>query len=117
MNHEAKSESPIVCNMTALSLEEREMHMATSRELFSNVQTIQELPSGYEFRLGDEPSSIVQAAEFISLEKLCCPFLNFAMEVQPEGGPVWLRLTGREVVKDFIREEVSGLLGNTIDWR
>src|SRR5215213_10793636 len=103
--------------MTALSLEEREMHMATSRELFSNVQTIQELPSGYEFRLGDEPSSIVKAAEFISLEKLCYPFLNFAMEVQPEGGPAWLRLTGREGVKDFIREEVSGLLGNAIDWK
>ena len=30
---------------------------------------------------------------------------------------VWLRLTGREGLKDFIREEISGLLGNAIAWR
>jgi hypothetical protein len=117
MNHEAESQSPIACDMSTLSLEQREMHIVTSRQLFSNVQAIQELSTGYEFRLKDESSSIVKAAEFISLEKLCCPFLNFVIEVKPEGGPVWLRLTGREGVKDFIREEVSGLLGNAIDWR
>ena len=103
--------------MSALSPEQREMHMTTSRQLFSKVQTIQELSSGYEFRLACDPSSIVKAAEFIALEKLCCPFLNFAIEVKAEGGPVWLRLTGREGVKEFIREEISGLLRNAIDWR
>ena len=93
------------------------MHITTSRQLLSNVQTIQELSNGFDFRLADEPSSILKAAEFIALEKLCCPFLNFAIEIKAEGGPVWLRLTGREGVKDFIREEISGLLGNAIDWR
>jgi len=116
MNHEAESQSPIACDMSALSPEQREMHLTTSYELFSKVQTIQELSSGYEFRLAPEPSSIVKAAEFIALEKLCCPFLNFAIEVKAEDGPVGLRLTGREGVKDFIREEISGLLGNAIDW-
>jgi len=33
-----------------------------------------------------------------------------------EGGPVWLRLTGREGVKAFIREEIGGLLGQAIVW-
>ena len=103
--------------MSVLTPAQRGMHMATSRELFSTVQAIQELPDGYEFHLTDDPQAIVKAAEFVSLEKLCCPFLNFAIEVKPEGGPVWLRLTGREGVKAFIREEISGLLGNAIDWR
>ena len=57
------------------------------------------------------------AAEFIALERLCCPFLNFGLEIKAEGGPVWLRLSGREGVKAFIREEISGLLGNAVDWR
>ncbi len=59
---------------------------------------------------------LIKAAEFISLEKLCCPFLSLEIEVEAEGGPVWLRLTGREGVKAFIREEVSGLLGGIINW-
>ncbi len=29
---------------------------------------------------------------------------------------MWLRLTGRVSVKPFIREEVSGLLGDAINW-
>jgi hypothetical protein len=58
----------------------------------------------------------VKLAEFISLEKLCCPFLSFVVDVEREGGPVWLRLTGREGVKAFIREEIGGLLGQAIVW-
>ena len=70
---------------------------------------------GYQFRI-DGPNVIVQVAEFISLEKLCCPFLNFEIEVEAENGPVWIKLTGREGVKEFIREEISGLLGTAVDW-
>lgn len=39
------------------------------------------------------------------------------MGVEAEGGPIKLRLTGREGVKAFVREDVSGLLGNVIDWK
>ena len=39
-------------------------------------------------------------------ERLCCPFLTFTLEVSPERGPLLLRLTGAEGVKDFIRAEL-----------
>ena len=107
------SESSLACDMTAIAPEQRPKHLANSRELFSRIEESRELPSGYEFRLADGPALISQVAEFVSLEKLCCPFLNFVIEVQDEGGPVWLRLTGREGVKAFIREEIAGLTGFT----
>jgi hypothetical protein len=116
MKDQNESLSPIACDMSALSQAQREAHMATSSYLFSKLQEIRELSNGYEFRLTDDPDAAVKAAEFVTLEKLCCPFLNFAIEVEAEGGPVWLRLTGREGVKAFIREEISGLLGTTIQW-
>ena len=115
MNDEAQTRSPIACDMSVLSPAQREMHLATSRDLFSSLTQIKELPDGYEFRL-DGSNVVVKAAEFISLEKLCCPFLNFTLEVDAENGPVWLKLTGREGVKAFVREEISGLLGTSIDW-
>ena len=116
MNDKAQQESPIACDMSVLSLAERETHLNTSRELFSAAKEMRDLPNGYEFRL-EGPDVIVKAAEFIALEKLCCPFLNFALEVEAESGTVSLRLTGRDGVKAFIREEISGLLGAVIDWR
>ena len=112
----AMKESPIACDMSAIEAGRREQHMTTGKEVFRAAAEIKELPDGYAFRLSGEPDLLVKAAEFISLEKLCCPFLRFVIEVEAEGGPVWLLLVGREGVKAFIREEVNGLLGGAIDW-
>jgi hypothetical protein len=113
----SEAQSPIACDMSVLSPAQRQAHLANSRDLFANVQAIKELSDGYEFQLADDPNAITKLAEFVALEKLCCPFLNFAIEVEAEGGPVRLRLTGREGVKAFVREEVSGLLDNVINWK
>ena len=117
MSNEVRSESPLACDMTVLSASQRQRHLALSRELFSYLKESRELTNGYEFRLDGGSNTIAQTAEFVSLEKLCCPFLGFTIEVEPENGPLWLRLTGREGVKAFIREEISGLLGDVIAWR
>jgi hypothetical protein len=107
------NQSPLACDMTAIPAEQRPIHLAASRELFSRIRETTELPDGYQFRFTNEASIISGLAEFVTLEKLCCPFLSFAIEVEAENGPVWLRLTGREGVKEFIREEVRGLTGLT----
>ena len=106
-------QSPLACDMTAIAADQRPLHVANSRELFSRIEEFRELPDGYEFRLADNPALLTKLSEFVSLERLCCPFLRFAVEVEAAGGPVWLRLSGREGVKDFIREEISGLTGFT----
>jgi len=108
-----QTESPLACDMTAIPAAQRPVHLATSRELFSKIAEFRELPDGYEFRLADGPDLLTKLGEFVSLERLCCPFLRFHVEVEAEGGPVWLRLSGREGVKEFIREEISGLTGFT----
>lgn len=106
--------SPIACDMTAIAQDQRQEHIDTSKDLFSRIHEFRELENGYEFRFASD--SIVKLAQFIALEKLCCPFLNFVLTVEEEGGPLWLRLTGRDGVKAFIREEISGLLGQAIVW-
>ena len=119
MNDEtpAVRESPIACDMSAIEPGERARHVANAGELFRAVGEIRELPGGYAFRLPNYSDTLRKTAEFVSLERLCCPFLSFVLEVESEGGPVWLRLTGREGVKEFIREEVGGLLGVAINWK
>ena len=45
---------------------------------------------------------LVALAEYVSLERLCCPFFDFAIEVGRGGGEVWLRMTGPEGAKGVL---------------
>ncbi len=102
-----ESVSPFACVMEAIEPSKRQQHIATAKHLFGSVQEVRELPNGYAFQLPTESELMLKAAEFIALERLCCPFFGFALQVEPEGGAVWLYLTGREGVKPFIRAEIG----------
>jgi len=105
--------SPFACRMDAIEADKRPQHIATARHLFSAVGEVKELSNGYAFRLPDEAEVLIRAAEFIALERLCCPFFDFTLEVGREGGHVWLQLTGREGVKPFIRAEIGEFMNET----
>lgn len=91
--------------MTAIPAEERGAHQALIRHLMSEAVTeIRELPDGLAFRFPAEEYEAV--AEFVARERLCCPFLRFALELAPERGPLWLRVTGAAGVVAFIRAEL-----------
>lgn len=98
--------TPIACDPTAIDEAERESHRQIATDLFDRITALQELPDGYAFRLPAETDVVRNAGAFVSRERLCCPFFHFALEVTPDQGPVWLRLTGRDGVKQYIEEAV-----------
>lgn len=100
-----ESETPFVCSLTALSRAEREHHSEVSKQLKASVKEVRELPDGYAFRLPGERETLAMAADWISLERLCCPFFSFQLEIGSDSRPIWLRLTGREGVKQFMQVE------------
>lgn len=110
----AERESPFACQMDAIKSEQRPQHLATANQLFRAVKSIRELPNGYAFQLPNESDVLRMVAEFISLERLCCPFFGFKLEVEQEGGAVWLQLMGREGVKPFIQSEIGEFLGEAL---
>jgi len=100
-----KEGAPIVCTPGAMDAEQRERYRSLREKLYEHVQEVRELPQGYAFGYPYEPSVVVMAAEFMTLERLCCPFLSFALELEAGSGVFWLCLTGREGVKAFLRSE------------
>ena len=102
-----EKQSPFACDMTAIAAEQRSAHLANITKLFRAVESIRELPNGYSVRLPNDSDVLFMAAEFIALERLCCPFFDFNLEIEREGGAVWLSLTGREGVKPFIMAEIG----------
>jgi uncharacterized Fe-S cluster-containing protein len=100
-------ESPFACVMTDLTPEQRSRTFAILDELKAKRKEVKELPDGYAFRYTMDVDTFRNAAEFISYEYRCCPFFDFDLILEREGGDMWLQLTGRKGVKAFIREEFS----------
>jgi len=100
------SQPPIACNLSALGEDSREEHERVSERVLGAVTEIQERPNGYAFRLPTETEMIRQAATFIARERQCCPFFDFTLEVGRDEGPVWLSISGREGVGQYIEDSV-----------
>jgi len=104
---QAKSqESPFACNRLALTAEQRKRHFEELGPTLVSLRTdVRELPNGYEFEFPADFKTVQMVAEWAAGERACCPFFDIEMRLEHEGGPLWLRLTGREGVKKFIRTD------------
>jgi hypothetical protein len=100
-------ESPLACNMLALDAEARKRHKTVSAQMRAAVKEVQPMPDGYAFRFAAEQATILLVSEFIARERLCCPFLRFELIAEEEEGSLWLRLRGREGVREFIKAELG----------
>ena len=107
-------QSPFACVMDAIETEKRGPHLANARTLFNRSEEIRELQNGYSFRFSNETEILTRLTDFIALERLCCPFFGFHVEVEPEGGAIWFSLTGRDGVKPFIQAEIGEIVGRSI---
>jgi hypothetical protein len=93
----------LACRVDAFTPEQRERYQHVRAALKGALAETKELPDGYEFRYAGAGETFRLAAEFVTLERRCCPFFDFALEWTSEGQPA-LRITGGEGVKAFVRE-------------
>jgi hypothetical protein len=105
MKRKNNTQSPLACNLRAFNAEEHERYADLTKQLRSAVAEENELDDGYALRIAVERLSPVAIAEWIALEQRCCPFFGFELRFEADGGPVWLHLTGRPGIKDFIRDK------------
>lgn len=106
---DVKSEvSPFACDRLALTPEARTRHFdQLGPELRKLHNGIRELPNGYAFQFSADLKTVALVAEWAAGERLCCPFFDIDIRMEPEHGPLWLTLTGREGTKDFIRADLG----------
>src|SRR5436190_16529746 len=98
--------SAFVCNAFALSPEVRKRHFEeVGPALLKLKKSMRELADGYELELPTDNKTYQLLTEWVFQERLCCPFFDIALRFDRENGPLWLRLTGRPGIKEFIKEE------------
>ena len=99
--------STLVCDPTAIDASGRLRYQELRGRLLSAVRERHELPSGYAFQIDARIISLPEAAEWIDMERRCCPFLTLEMEVSGVQSDWWLRLSGPSGVKAFLAAELA----------
>lgn len=104
----ARNESPFACNRLALTSEQRKRHFDELGPLVrSRKKSVRELADGFEFEFSSDLATVQLVSEWAGGEHACCPFFDIDLHLEPEGGPLRMRLTGRSGVKQFIEAEGS----------
>jgi hypothetical protein len=96
----------LVCVPSAIPAIERAQHFVLARYLL-NKQAAErvDLLDGYAFQFSAD--RLVELVRFIDNERKCCPFMTFRLEIAPQDGPVWLRITGPEGTREVLQAELS----------
>jgi hypothetical protein len=93
------------CNLKAISAAERPRYNELVTRVRAAIRDRSEVATGYLFKLDSRIVTLPEAAEWISMERLCCPFLT--LQISAAGNqPYWvLTLTGPEGLKPLIAAE------------
>ena len=99
------TDTPLACNMGVFTPEQREDHIRVTTQLVKAMQSVREIQNGYEFVFPNESHYITGVGEFIANERLCCPFLEFGLNIKSNDPSISLSLTGPAGTQEFLRAE------------
>jgi hypothetical protein len=93
-------ELPIVCTLTPEALRARRQGLLM--DVARRAERREDLPDGLRLQFAPSGDTIALIARAVDAERHCCRFLRFGITVEPDGGPVFLDLTGPSGTRDFV---------------
>jgi hypothetical protein len=91
---------PVYCTLNPSALKARRENL--SHALVHRADALRKLPDGYVLRFKAEDDILALIARAVDAERQCCRFLRFTVTVEPDGGPVSLKLTGPAGTPEFL---------------
>jgi hypothetical protein len=91
---------PVVCTLTPETIATRKANLLPG--LFLRPQFLEWLPNGVRAMFDLSIASLPEIASTIDAERRCCRFLQFEVSLEPDEGPVSLRITGPEGTREFL---------------
>jgi hypothetical protein len=95
-----------VCRLDGLTSEERKQYGELRARLLHETAQVTEDAEGYTFHYAPAvtPAAIIR---WVEMERKCCPFLRFTLDITEEGGASQLRIWGAPGVKAFVATEMD----------
>jgi len=93
------------CNVSAISATDRPRYSDLLKRVRVAIQDRTEILGGYVFKLDSQTVALPEVAEWINMERLCCPFLILQLSATGNQKHWVLTLTGPEGVKHLLEAE------------
>ena len=100
-------EIPIACNLSRLNGDQRKREQELLGRFRRQWTKEAETDDGVWFSAAAHPEELASLGELLGLERLCCPFLTFRLEVTREES-CRLFISGPSGSKDLILAEFTG---------
>jgi hypothetical protein len=98
-----KAAPAFYCDLSQMSKDERKRYDKIVAKLNFKQREFVEMEDGYSVHLPKGTVSLVELADFLTLEDKCCPFFSFTVDVEPAQASTTLKIRGPEGVKKFIK--------------
>ena len=93
------------CNLKAISAAERPRYSQLVKRVREAVRERTEIENGYRFKIAAEAITLPELAEWMGMERLCCPFLTLQLTVTGSQADCSLTRTGPNGAKPLIDAE------------
>ena len=104
-NKKLNNKIELICKLTTPELRRRkEMVIANLKK---QVLYTKELKNGFAYKFPGADTIIDELITFIKTERLCCEFLTFNISIAGDKSETWLKITGSQGAKDFIKTELE----------
>lgn len=97
---EPHSSVPLACALTPGEIRERRSSLWPG--LVERADSVDATPDGYVLRFTASREILIAISDAIDAERQCCPFLTFAVRVEPQSGPMTLVVSGPTGTRDFL---------------
>jgi hypothetical protein len=104
------SELPLACNLGAFDATQRARHRELLGRVINERLELRELPDGYAFAFPAETQTVMMLTEYVTLERVCCPFLTLVLRFEANQDSLWLEVTGAEDAKPLIAQSFEAAL-------
>lgn len=95
-------EISIACSLTGKEMQKRRKNILD--KIAASLIDSEELPDGFRYRFPADDALLQNLISVINLERKCCPFLNFKLNLEAGKDFASLDLTGKQGAKDAIKE-------------
>jgi hypothetical protein len=85
---------PICCNNNAFTTKQRTRYAELNDKVNGARTQIKHLADGYTYKLKEGVVSLPDLVEWVLLERVCCPFLDFGIHVEQDRGILSVTLSG-----------------------
>lgn len=96
---------PIACTLGPAAVKARREGLLT--RLVGQAVEQQDSPEGTRLRFVAAEEILPAIARVVDAERQCCRFLRFQVTVEPDGGPIWLDISGPPGTGEFLSALVA----------